>query len=105
MLYMRLPLIKGFHYEINMDESYAEMQSIDDMDAAYLCDGNQCGCVYEYCYDGVSEMSTIYKSEYGEIDTNTYTFYEIDFSFDNWKEKLIDAMIEAYHEFFKEREP
>ena len=101
MLYMKLPKVKGFHCEVNMDDTYADKTWADDWDAAYLCDGNQKGVTYNFCYDGVGEMSAMYKTEDGDIDETTYKHYEVDFSYDNWKEKLIDAMIDAYHEFFK----
>ena len=100
MLYTKLPKIKGFHVDFRMDESYKDLSCADEWDAVYLCDGNHLGVTYNYCYDGVGEMSAIYKVDDGEIDTSNYIMYEIDFGFDDWKDRLIDAMIDAYHEFY-----
>lgn len=97
MLYMQLPKRKGLYYEVNMDDSYQYKDCVDEWGAALVLDGNGDGVEYNYYYDGRNELSAIYRLE----DPTTYKLYEIDFSFDNWKEKLIDAMIDTYHEFFK----
>ena len=103
MYYTQLPKIKGFHCAVDMDESYGELNCVDDWDAAYLCDGNQLGVVYNFYYDGKHENSAFYKSDGFFIDETTYEPYEIDFGFDDWKDRLIDAMIKAYHEFWDEK--
>jgi hypothetical protein len=104
MSIITLPKMNGLFYEVNMDESYYEQDSIDEWGAAIVMDGNKRGCEYNYCYLNGNEQSAIYKMDGIDTDENTYTHYEIDFGVDNWKEKLIEAMIEAYHEFWDREE-
>ena len=100
MLYMRLPKYRGFYFEVNLTEMDAETWA-DDWDAAYLCDGNQQGVIYNRYYDGVNELSAIYKTDAEIIDETTYKYYEVDWSDPYWRDKLLDNMIDAYKEFWK----
>ncbi len=102
MLYMTLPKYKGYYFEVNMDDSYQYKKDVDEWGAAVIFDGNGNGVEYNYCYDGRNEASAIYKFEGIDTDYSVYQSYEIDFSNDNWQEKLLDAMIDSYHEFFDE---
>lgn len=104
MIYMALPTYKGFHFEVDIDNSYQYMENADEWGAATIFDGNGNGVEYNYCLDHNNEQSAIYKFEGMDTDYSTYKTYEIDWSVDNWKEKLLDAMIDAYHEFFDREE-
>ena len=96
--------IKGnskYHYEINIDESYGE-GIVDEWGAAFVWNRNGVGAEYNICYDGKDECSVIYKMDEDSTDPTTYHHYEIDFTEDDWKEKLINAMIECVDEWWKE---
>lgn len=97
-MFMTAPsLIKGkekYHYEINIDESYGE-GIVDEWGAAYVWNSNGEGAEYNIYYDGQSECSAIYKMDEDSTDPTTYEHYEIDFSDDKWKQKLINRMIEC----------
>lgn len=89
--------IKGkdiYHYEINIDESY-DQGIVDEWGAAYVWNKHGVGAEYNIYFDGQSECSAIYKMDEDSTDPTTYEHYEIDFSEENWKEKLIDAMIKC----------
>lgn len=105
MYYNATPVMKGkenFYYEINIDESYGE-GIVDEWGAAYVWNRYGNGAEYNIYYDGRSEYSAIYKMEDDHTDTTTYHHYEIDFSDDDWKEKLINQMIACTEEWFDER--
>ena len=104
MRYMLLPKIKGkYYFEVNIDDSYADKID-DDRNAAYICDGWQRGVVYRFSYDGLYDNSKMYKADGFDVDEKIFEYYEIDFGMDDWKERLIDAMIVAYEEFWEERQ-
>lgn len=102
MLYMQLPKVGEYHASVNIDDSYQYKDSYDEWGAAELFDRNGNGVEYNLCYDGKSEMSAIYKVDGFDIDESSHISYEIDFSFDDWKERLINAMIKAHNKFWKE---
>ena len=104
MLYMMLPTYKGFHFEIVMEDCYQYSDNIDEWGAATIFDKKGNGVEYNYCIDHGNEESAIYKFEGMDTDYTTYNHYEIDWSNDNWREKLLDAMIDSYHEFFDREE-
>jgi hypothetical protein len=97
-MYFKAPVkMKGkskYYYEINIDESYAE-GVVDEWGAAFVWNKKGQGAEYNLCYDGRNEMSAIYKADEYETDPTTYEHYEIDFSDDEWKQKLINRMIEC----------
>ncbi len=86
--------------EVNIDDSYADMNHYDEWGAAYVFNRDGNGAEYNICYDGRNECSAIYKLEGQDTDTSTYEHYEIDFSMDDWKERLINRMIECVEEWF-----
>lgn len=90
-----------YHYEINIDESYGE-GIVDEWGAAFVWNRYGVGAEYNICYDGKNECSAIYKMDEDSTDSTTYNHYEIDFAEDDWKEKLINAMIKCVDEWWKE---
>lgn len=106
MYFQATTIMKGkekFYHEINIDESYGE-GIVDEWGAAYVWNKDGNGAEYNICYDGKDECSAIYKMEDDRTDSNTYEHYEIDFSDDGWKEKLINRMIECVKEWFDDRD-
>ena len=106
-MYFKAPVkIKGkskYYCEVNIDESYGE-GIVDEWGAAYVWNKDGNGAEYNIYYDGKDECSAIYKMEDDRTDSNTYEHYEIDFSDDGWKEKLINRMIECVKEWFDDRD-
>lgn len=103
-MYFHAPVkMKGkekFYVELNINESYAKKDSYDEWNAANVWNSHGKGAEYNLCYDGRNEMSAIYKADEYETDPTTYEPYEIDFSEDDWREKLIDKMIECTKEWW-----
>ena len=98
--------IKGkskYHYEINIDESY-DQEIVDEWGAAYVWNRYGVGAEYNISFDGKNECSAIYKMDEFSTDPTTFEHYEIDFSDDKWKEKLIDAMIERVDKWWDEND-
>lgn len=88
--------IKGkekYHYELNMDDSYAEPGVYDEWGAAMVWNKHGKGAEYNFYFDGKSECSAIYKMDEDSTDPTTYEHYEIDFTMEDWKDRLINAMI------------
>lgn len=92
-----------WEYEINMDESYADITDIDEWGCAQVWNSEKgCGAEYNYCIDNStnekinsSAFYMMYENNYDDCWTTYYSdyqHYEIDFSDGQWKEKLIAAM-------------
>ena len=94
--YRVLPKVKGFHVKVKIDESYADKTDEDIWEAAFAYDGNCNGISYNFRRNG-EDSSVFYLVEEGDELTEFNEPYEIDFEEDNWREKLINAMIEAYY--------
>ena len=101
-----------WEYEINMDESYVDIEDIDEWGCAQVWDDeNKIGAEYNYCIDNsTNEMincCAIYwmyedDEENWHTDGSDYQHYEIDFSDKDWKEKLIAAMKQFVIEHLEE---
>lgn len=58
------------------------------------------GAEYHYCFDGKVDNSVIYKTDGNLRDREFTEPYEIDFDEPDWKERLINKMIECIEEWF-----
>ena len=95
MYFQATPIKQGkFFYEINIDESYGE-GIVDEWGAAFVWNRYGKGAEYNIYFDGKNECSAIYKMDEDTTDPTTYEHYEIDFGMDDWRERLINAMIEC----------
>lgn len=101
---------KNCEYEINIDESYANNDCVDEWGAGFYWLDDDRGVEYNFCIDGKYNCCAIYKMEmvydgkgdkYMETDTSTFTHYEIDFSDADWRWELICAMRKAANKFFE----
>ena len=94
-----------YEFELNMDESYADIENIDEWGSAFLQGENGGGVEYNFCKDSNDDCSAIYYFEQDEeyLSTNydEDVHYEIDFNNENWEQELIDAMVKALECFEK----
>ena len=100
MQYLTLPKRNGYHFEVNMDDSYQYLNNVDEWEAAEVIGNHGNGAEYNYYYDGKNELSAIYKVDGFDTDGSTYEMYEIDFGLNDWKERLINKMIECAEAWF-----
>ena len=94
-----------YEWEINFDESYADIDCIDEWGAAFLWLDDNSGVEYNFCIDD-SNCSAIYKTEinedgYMETNYDKFIHYEVDFTDTQWEKKLVEAMTIAAESFFK----
>lgn len=69
-------------HELNMDESYRNVDYIDEWGMAYVWNGKY-GAEYNYCIEGTENLCAIYfmcEDDKGEwhTDSDRYVHYEID---------------------------
>lgn len=87
----------GFEFELNMDDSYKNYETIDEWGMAVVWAGYY-GAEYNFCLEDGDNYSAIYFMEYDEetgnweTDSNCFKHYEIDFNNPNWKLELKEAM-------------
>lgn len=102
--------------ELKADEKYsfgcelsAEFSSYDNWDewgCACVWFGDEIGAEYNFCIDNGHNCSAIYKmtmnkdEDIAETDYSTFVHYEVDFSKENWKDELEDAMCRALIDFY-----
>ncbi len=91
----------NYDYEINIDADKVDTEYFDDWGAAYLCLADDKGVEYNLAYDGGECGSAIYPFENDKLDCTRFVHYEIDFTDENWKRKLVDAMEKAANELFE----
>ena len=94
----------NYEFECNISNEYSNNQNCDEWGAAFLWgDDGSLGVEYNFCIDGSTNSSAIYKmqmkDEYMETDYSTFIHYEIDFSKDDWQAILAQSMIQAYKKF------
>lgn len=113
----------NYEYEVNIDKSYKDKET-DEWGCAFLWLDDDHGVEYNYCVDSfhnrTMNCSAIYATymdhapafdddsemdRYMETDTSKYVHYEIDFDDDEWKEKLVVAMLKAAYEFWNVKKP
>lgn len=104
---------KDYNFECNIYKEELENETnYDEWGCAYVRLGEDLGVEYNFCIEEdeveITNSCAIYKMQlnqktgYMSTDTSTYEHYEIDFSDDDWKEKLENAMCEALIYFHKE---
>lgn len=93
--------MKNYDYEINIDADKVDTEYFDDWGAAYLWLADDKGVEYNLAYDDGECCSAIYPFENDELDYARFVYYEIDFTDENWKRKLVDAMEKAANELFE----
>ena len=87
----------GFEFELNMDDSYKNYETIDEWGMAVVWAGYY-RAEYNFCLEDGDNYSAIYFMEYDEetgnweTDSNCFKHYEIDFNNPNWKLELKEAM-------------
>lgn len=90
-------------YEININNEYKDIETIDEWGCAYLVDDiNDDGVEYNYCKEDGTDYSAIYYNRYNKYMYtyyNTFIHYEIDFDDKNWESKLENAMKNALKYF------
>lgn len=89
-------------FELNMDKTYKNLDSIDEWGCAYIFDNdNNCGVEYNFCIDGNENSCAIYYFEDINTDYDRYIHYEIDFNNIEWEKELRIAMENALKNFKK----
>lgn len=91
----------NYDYEINIDADKVDTEYFDDWGAAYLWLADDKGVEYNLAYDDRECCSAIYPFENDELDCTRFVHYEIDFTDEDWKRKLADAMAKAANELFE----
>lgn len=110
MTIKELKKAEGYEFECNISQEYESTDSCDEWGCAFVWLGESIGVEYNFCIDNSTNerinSSAIYKMElntdsgYMETDSSMFVHYEIDFSDDDWNEKLENALCEALIEFF-----
>jgi len=94
-----------YNFEFNIGEDYNGVET-DEWGCAYCWIDDDIGVEYNYCVEDGENHSAIYVDEYNKeektiyANSEKYIHYEIDFSDDNWKDKLENAMCSALIELF-----
>lgn len=89
--------MNDFEFELNMDESYKDYESIDEWGMAMVWAGNY-GAEYNFCLQDGDNYSAIYfmeyddETDYWDTDCSCFEHYEIDFNNPNWKLELKETM-------------
>ena len=83
--------------EVNIDDSYKEMEVADEWGVAYVWAG-KFGAEYNYCTDGENNYSAIYMMEMANDGqwytiTDNYKHYEINWDSETWKRELEIEMV------------
>lgn len=90
-----------FEFECNISEEYKDNDYIDEWGSAFVWYGDDMGVEYNFCIDGDTNSSAIYKTEinkktgYMETDYSEFVHYEVDFNDAEWRNKLEEAMCNA----------
>lgn len=104
-----LKKMPDYQFELNMSDEYKDADdcSTDEWGCATVWLGEDQGAEYNFCLDCGENFSAIYKMEPDEAsgdigtDHDTFIHYEVDFSHENWREKLENAMCDALIIFFE----
>lgn len=105
MLIKELKQNEKYEFECNMSEEYKDYKDHDEWGCACVWFGDNVGAEYNFCFDDGENFCAIYKMSFNnaedciETDYDTNVHYEIDFSNENWKEELENAMCKALIKF------
>ena len=89
--------MNNFEFELNMDDSYKNCETIDEWSMAMVWAENY-GAEYNLCLQNGDNYSAIYfmeyddETDYWDTDCSCFEHYEIDFNNPNWKLDLKIAM-------------
>lgn len=95
-----------YSFDCELSKEYGSHKDWDEWGCACVWFGDEIGAEYNFCIDNGENCSAIYRismgenGEYAETDCSTFVHYEIDFSKEDWKEKLEDAMCRALIDFY-----
>ncbi len=89
--------MNNFEFELNMDDSYKNCETIDEWGMAMVWAGDY-GAEYNLCLQDGDNYSAIYfmkyddETDYWDTDCSCFEHYEIDFNNPNWKLELKETM-------------